>query len=182
MGEYYPGQISIGGKITKTDFVRLFLIAQNSNVELVCGESDIGDTPMDLLAKMEDVKESTYGPLRLCSCEAPCGEFPDLMEFCCKHKLTFHTISESKYENDGQISWWKPGFQVFRLATATQSGRPTIEITPLAEILNSRMSPTKKLNALAKIIRKDTPCKLPNLQIIDDGLDLAQWKTIDLED
>ena len=182
MGEYYPGQITIGGKITRTDFVRLFLVARNSNVGLEYGERSVGSSPQELLSRMATTKPDIYSPLRLSSIEADYGQFPDLEEFCRHHRLTYHYQCEAKYEYDGSFGWWKPGMKAPMGTTATQDGEATINLKELTRILKRSGTVEQKLAQLTRRINRHTPCKLPNLQITDDGFDFANWKTIDRED
>ena len=182
MGEYYPGQITIGGKITRTDFVRLFLVAQNSSVGLEYGERSVGSSPQELLSRMAATKPDHYSPLRLSSIEADYGQFPDLEEFCRQHDLTYHYQCEAKYEYDGSFGWWTPGMKSPNSTTATQGGDATIKLDDILSVLRRNGTAEKKLARLTRHLKKDTPCNLPTLQIIDDGFDLTQWKTIDRED
>jgi hypothetical protein len=182
MGEYYPGQITIGGKITRTDFVRLFLVAKNSNVGLGYDDQGIGETPQDLLDILTGADDLQFDPLRLCSVEANYGRLPDLEEFCRKHKLTYHQRSEARYEYDGEISWWKPGMKQEQSTTATQDGVPTISLLELVAAIDKKRTAKDKLAAVIKLLKENNPCEMPDLQVIDDGFDLDNWKTIDLED
>ena len=182
MGEYYPGQITIGGKITRTDFIRLFLVAQDSSVGLEYGERSVGSSPQELLSRMTTTKPDHYSPLRLSSIEASYGQFPDLEEFCRKHNLTYHYQCEAKYEYDGSFGWWKPGMKCPNSTTATQGGDATIKLDDILSVLRRNGTAEQKLARLTRHLKKDTPCNLPAMQIIDDGFDLTRWKTIDLED
>ena len=66
--------------------------------------------------------------------------------------------------------------------TATQDGEATINLKELTRILKRSGPAEQKLAQFTRRINRHTPCKLPNLQISDDGFDFANWKTIDLED
>ena len=131
---------------------------------------------------MAATKPDNYSPLRLSSIEASYGRFPDLEEFCRNHKLTYHQQSEAKYEYDGEFSWWEPGMKQEQSTTATQDGAPTIRLLELVEAIDKKKTAKDKLATVIKLLKENNPCRLPNLQIIDDGFDLTQWKTIDLED
>jgi len=175
MSDRLAAQIWIGGKITKTDFVKLFLVARDSGVGFEWGENPIGSNPQEFMDSIDFTE-----PLYLCDIDACYGEFPDLTSFCQKHKLTYKVQNEAKYEYNAEVEWWKPGMKSCKTCRSDQDGNFLVDVKELHKIMKTGTY-AQKVKKVQDFLDSNFPCEVPPLKIVDDGFDMEKWTEVDID-
>jgi len=108
MGEYYPGEITIGGKVPAA-LLNEFLS------EVASTGASLGDyeeatftakTVEELLKVLDD-----NGHLRLADSQARWGHFEGLEALCFRHGIPFDQHSDAHYEFDAENIYFRPGME-----------------------------------------------------------------------
>lgn len=178
MSDRFAAEITIGGKIARTDFIKLFKVAEGEGLCLEWGDTgSMPDTPQELLEAVEPGE-----PLVLNDAEARYGMFEELEQFCFEHGIAYSRHSDARYEYDGEIAWWVPGKEQPRTTTATQDGAPTVCAQALGKLLGEAGTPEEKLARVAAYLDDHSPPDIPPLEVIDDGLDWNDWRGVEKDD
>ncbi len=108
MGERYPAEIKIGGKVP-AGLLDRFLGELNSirgRVGGYDGDPFVAETAAELRQTLDD-----DGHLCLADAEASFGQFEDLEAFCVQHGIPFDRHSDAHYEYDSENVYFRPGME-----------------------------------------------------------------------
>lgn len=157
MGEYYPGEITIGGKVP-AKLLEQFLGEINS-AGVRAGGYD-GD-PFDA-ADADGLRRALDddGHLVLADAEASYGQFEELEAFCVGHGIPFDRHSDAKYEFDAENVYYRPGMKNPESVRSNNAGedlfsaeavRPVVK--ELTKVVTAGLNREKLKAAAVKIIR-----------------------------
>ncbi len=158
MGEYYPGEITIGGKVPAAlleEFLR----------EATSTGASVGDyeeatfaagTVEELLKALDE-----DGHLRLADAQASFGQFEELEAFCVQHGIPFDRHSDAHYEFDAENVYFRPGMERPAHVYSNNRGDDLMDadkVRPvareLARLAKARLTKEKLLAAVLKASRK----------------------------
>jgi hypothetical protein len=108
MGEYYPGEITIGGKIP-ADLLEGFLREATSAGASVGDYEEAAfaaETVEELLKALDE-----DGHLVLADAQASYGQFEGLEAFCIRNGIPFDRHSDAHYEFDAENVYFRPGME-----------------------------------------------------------------------
>jgi hypothetical protein len=109
MGEYYPGTITIGGKVPAT-------LLDEFLSEVASAGASVGDyeeatfaagTVEELLKVLDEDRH-----LRLADAQASYGQFEGLERFLQEHGIPFDRHSDAHYECDAENVYFRPGMEL----------------------------------------------------------------------
>ena len=158
MGEYYPGEITIGGKVPAavlTEFLS----------EVASASASVGDYdgPSFGAGTVEELLKVLNGDghLVLADSQASFGQFDGLEAFCIKNGIPFDRHSDAHYEFDAVNVRFRPGMkhpaQVYsnnRGDDLTDADEVRTVAEALARLTKAKSSKAKLLAAVAKAVRK----------------------------
>jgi hypothetical protein len=108
MGERYPGEITIGGKVPAAVLDELLGQVAATNVSV--GGYDGPAFECHSAEELSKVLDES-GHLFLVDAEASYGQFEELEVFCVEHGIPFDRHSDAKYEFDCQNVYYRPGME-----------------------------------------------------------------------
>ena len=157
MGERYPGQITIGGKLPAA-LLEEFLSELNSAGARTGGYDGDPFHAADadgLRGALDD-----DGHLVLADAEASYGQFEELEAFCVEHGIPFDRHSDAHYEFDAQNVYFRPGMRNPESVPSNNAGddlfsadavRPVVK--ELTRVVTAGLTREKLKAAAVKIIR-----------------------------
>ena len=128
MGDYFAGEIEIGGPVSRSEL--------NELIDLIVDEGlkeDYSDTwTRDKLVKAF----ATQDTVRLTDDQASYGEFPELEEFLVEHKISFNRHSDARYEYDATNLYYRGEETIGEAAVffSTQEGHDLIPVETIEKI------------------------------------------------
>jgi len=157
MGEYYPGEITIGGKVSAALLDRFL-------GELKSAGGRTGGYDGDPF-EAKDADElrlalDNDGLLVLADPEASYGRFEELEAFCVEHGIPFDRHSDAKYEFDAENVYFRPGMKAPESVPSNNAGddlfsaeavRPVVK--ELTKVVTAGLTREKLKAAAVKIIR-----------------------------
>jgi hypothetical protein len=158
MGEYYPGEITIGGKVSAA--VLTEFLSEVASAGASVGDYDgptFGAKTVEELLKVlnED------GHLVLADSQASFGQFDELEAFCIKNDIPFDRHSDAHYEFDAVNVYFRPGMkhpaQVYsnnRRDDLMDADEVRTVAKTLARLVEAKASKAKVLAAVGKAARK----------------------------
>jgi hypothetical protein len=159
MGDYFAGDIEIGGKISRKDL--------NELIEKIL-EGGLKKDYNFLYTRGELVEAfATQKSVSLCDDQAKYGEFPELEAWLIEHKIPFDRHSDARYEYDAVNTYCRVEDNKVILNTlySTQDGADLLDKGCIGSIVNdSGLTDTEKINELQRIINKVE--SLPPIEII----------------
>lgn len=158
MSDYFPAEIEIGGKISKSVLEELYEIVQ---YEGLGWESDAP------LPDFDDFLQHivSVGVIRLSDSEATGGMFQALEAFCQKHDLAYIRHCEAKYEYDAELVWWLPAMEEPISCASNQSGDALLPAEDVKRIAFSKQPDLLRIDELHKYLQEHMPPELPKLEI-----------------
>ncbi len=162
MGTYFPGRITIGGKLPRSKLDEFVEMVDLSGARFDWA-SDGSFTKEDLL---EDLKTETPEPIHLMDGEASFGHFEDLENWLAKNGMSYLVSSDSYCEYEATINGLVNG-EPFSV-DSNQSGDAVVGM----EIVTSALASLKEGDIFAAIATlsaaaKETP-EVPPFEIVDD--------------
>ena len=108
MGEYYPGEITIGGKVPAALLEEFLREATSTGASLGDYEEAAfaAGTVEELLKAFDE-----DGHLRLADPQASFGQFEGLEAFCLQHGIPFDRHSDAHHEVDAENIYFRPGME-----------------------------------------------------------------------
>jgi hypothetical protein len=128
MGDYFPGEIHIGGKVPKALVPALCERISAEGVELEYGGGAFEPKTAEDLLKAAD-----GGTLDLYDAEARYGQFEDIEEFLAKSGIAFDRHSDARYEYDAEEIKFRPGMKDPEVFEGDQEGQVMVSAATLRE-------------------------------------------------
>src|SRR5207244_3871454 len=116
--DYFPGQIQIGGSVSRALAEGLAKAITDARVSLEWGGTDFSPEAADGLLVGVDADTKL---LQLYDDQAKYGWFEELEAWLAEHNICFDRQSDARYEFDGQAVSFRPGLGTIT-STATQDG------------------------------------------------------------
>jgi hypothetical protein len=158
MGEYYPGEITIGGKVPAA-LLEEFLGEVESTGAL---GGDYEGSPFDAKTA-EELREALdqSGHLTIVNEEARFGQFEVLEGFLREHGIPFDRHSDARYEWDAENVMFRPGMRRPVEVASNSDGDDLMGVKKLrpvakelARLATARMPKDKMLAAVRKASRR----------------------------
>jgi hypothetical protein len=156
MADWFPGEITIGGRVPATLEAELAK-AVAATGGLVGGYEG---SPFDPDAQRLTEALDGNGHLFLVDDQARYGQFEELEAFCVKHGVAFDRHSEAKHEYDAENVHFRPGMKEPVSVSSNSDGNELLgveRIRPLAKELaqaaTGRLSKDKLMATVTKTIR-----------------------------
>jgi hypothetical protein len=157
MGEYYPGEITIGGKVPAALLDEFLSAAASTGASVGDYEEAVfaAGTVEELLKVLDE-----DGHLRLADAQASYGQFEELEAFCVEHGIPFDRHSDAKYEFDAENVYFRPGMKAPESVPSNNAGddlfsadavRPVVK--ELTKVVTAGLTREKLKAAAVKIIR-----------------------------
>lgn len=139
MGEYFPGKMKIGGKLSLTapegtsqedwdDSISQF-IARVTDEFKDWDQKSYTARDMSIQDLAKEIDE--HGNLTVANSEASWGSFQDLESLCFDLGLSFDRHSEARYEYDAEIVRWRPGMDEPEVVASNQGGHIMLRLSAL---------------------------------------------------
>ena len=187
MSDHFPGQIWIGGKVSRT--ARLYPDDPEDTTTILQGlihalASDGASHEYGDVAISSDCTESELlevylreTVLHLKDDQARGGEFSETEQFCMDNGIAFDRNSDHYYEYDGENCHWRPGMDSLVKTYGESEGNERADGGTVREALalldsdeNQEDSPLEKFDKAVLLLRKccpPLPPELQNFEIVD---------------
>ena len=158
MGEYYPGEITIGGKVPAALLDEFLSEATSTGASVGDYEEAVfaAGTVEELLKALDE-----DGHLRLADAQASYGQFEGLEAFCLRHGIPFDRHSNAHFEFDSENIYFRPGMKEPASVPSNNAGDDLMnmdKVRPvakeLARLATAGLTDEKLLAAVRKASRK----------------------------
>ena len=131
MGEYFPGEIQIGGKL-KAELLDEFLQVVRDSGAL----DEEYDEPFTATSAEElDGFMNGDGHLSLADPEARYGHFEEIEEFCQAHELSYNQHNDPKYEYDSENVYWRLGMEGPLTVCSNNNGVDLVDVNKIRPVV-----------------------------------------------
>ena len=160
MSDYFAGEITIGGTITRPVLEELKNLIIQEGYSLDYGEP----WTEEQLEKAFTTEES----VRICDHEARYGELEEIRDFLVENKIPFDAHNDARYEYDAENTYYR-GQDTYGQSRysflSTQDGRDLIEYSSVESIVNDgELDEEQKVEEIRQLLEGKTP--LPKLDIV----------------
>jgi len=160
MSDYFPGQIEIGGDISRKDLNILINIVVNMELK----DEDYSDVwTREKLVEAFATQDSVF----MTDDQARYGEFPELEAWLVEYKISFNRHSDAQYEYDAVNTYCRVDGKKAILNTvySTQNDEDLLPYSVIKNIVNDNfLGNEQKVKEIRRITNKITV--LPKLVII----------------
>ena len=157
MADYFPGMMTIGGKVPAAVLKKFLKQITSTHASLgeYSGPAFTCATAEQLLRALDE-----KGHLVLADVEARFGMFEDLEAFCVEHGIPFDRHSDARHEFDAENAMFRPGMKSPLVVPSNNAGddlfnaeaiRPVAK--ELARLLTAKLTKEKLRAAAVKVIR-----------------------------
>ena len=161
MSDYFPGEITIGGRIPRRLLDEL--------AERIASEGVSIDWQQALYApairEAIEAAAATGRTVRFTDDEAICGRFEDLEDWLTSRGIDFDRHNDARFEHDGENVYVRDR-KCPMSVNSDQSGNDLVPVAEVREILASQSPPNEKLVRITRLAA--APPTLTPITLTDD--------------
>ena len=158
MADYFPGEITIGGKVP-TGLLEAF-IGELKSAGAKVGGYDGAEATFQTAEELRKAL-SNDGHLFLVDDQARFGQFEELESFCTKHGIAFDRHSDAKHEYNAENVYFRSGMKKPESVPSNNDGDALLRVETirpvakeLARLVTTTLTREKVLAAARKVIRQ----------------------------
>ena len=162
MGEWFPANISIGGKLHRSRLKDL------SDCLLQDGVMDYEEEEWslaDIQAVLEHDSKQRF-VARFTNIEAKYGVFEATEAYCIKNGLSFLRHNDAYNDYEAEYEWWNPGMEKTATCPSNNDGEVFVRSELLTKILTSKQSAKEMIKEIGEYVVTHPP-SIPHLELVE---------------